>query len=133
MSSQGVPDVLDIEDGVLWVHSSLVLGRLTDQTLLAREGDEGGGGEGTLLVGNYTIAVRRRSLRGQTGGRAHTDLDIGALVVGDARVGRACSTLAIALWGNIAVQNAHQDRCQWHPRILRRSWCMCVDENYPRN
>jgi hypothetical protein len=54
-------DVLDIEDGVLWVHSSLVLGRLTNKTLLARERDEGGGGEATLLVGNYTRTVRRRT------------------------------------------------------------------------
>lgn len=43
---------LDIEDGVLGVHSSLVLGRLTDETLLAGEGHERGGGEATLLVGD---------------------------------------------------------------------------------
>ena len=43
---------LDIEDGVLGVHSSLVLGRLTDQTLLAGEGHERGSGEATLLVGD---------------------------------------------------------------------------------
>jgi hypothetical protein len=45
-------NALDVEDGVLWVHSSLVLGRLTDQTLLARERNERRGGEATLLVGN---------------------------------------------------------------------------------
>jgi len=60
-SLRGRLDVLDIEDGVLRVHSSLVLGRLTDQALLARERDEGGGGEGTLLVGDYTVIVRRWS------------------------------------------------------------------------
>jgi len=47
---------LDIEDGVFWVHSSLVLGRLTDQTLLAGERDERGSGEATLLVGDYEQA-----------------------------------------------------------------------------
>ena len=43
---------LDIEDGVLWVHGSLVLSGLTNQTLLSSEGDERRGGEATLLVGN---------------------------------------------------------------------------------
>jgi hypothetical protein len=44
---------LDIEDSVLRVHGSLVLGGLTDETLLAGERDERGGSEATLLVGNY--------------------------------------------------------------------------------
>ena len=38
-----------------------------------------------------------------SGGRAHTDLDIGALVVGNARVGGACDIVSpqhIPLWGN---------------------------------
>ena len=43
---------LDIKDGVLWVHSSLVLRGLTDQTLLAGEGDEGWRREAALLVGD---------------------------------------------------------------------------------
>lgn len=43
---------LDIEDGVLWVHSSLVLGGLTNQTLLCGEGNERWGGEASLLVGD---------------------------------------------------------------------------------
>lgn len=63
-------NVLDVEDGVAGVHGRLVLGRLTDQTLLLGEGDERGGGEATLLVGN--------------------DLDIVALVGSDTGVGRAC-------------------------------------------
>lgn len=58
---------LGIEDGVDGVHGSIVLGGLTNETLLVREGNEGGGGEGTLLVGN--------------------DLDIVTLVGGNARVG----------------------------------------------
>ena len=58
---------LDIEDGVLRVHGSLVLGSLTDQTLVLSEGDERGGSEATLLVGD--------------------DLDIAALVDSHARVG----------------------------------------------
>lgn len=61
--------LLDVEDGVDGVHSSLVLGRLTDQTLLLVERDVRGGGEATLLVGD--------------------DLDIGTLVDGNTRVGRA--------------------------------------------
>jgi len=60
---------LGIEDSVGGVHGSLVLGRLTDQTLLLVEGDVRGGGEATLLVGD--------------------DLDIGTLVDGNAGVGRA--------------------------------------------
>ena len=63
-------DLLYIEDRVSWVHGSLVLGGLTDQTLLIVEGDERGGGEATLLVGN--------------------DLDIAALVGGNARLSGAC-------------------------------------------
>ena len=49
------------------VHGSLVLGGLTNQPLLVGEGDERGGGEATLLVGD--------------------DLDIASLVGGDAGVG----------------------------------------------
>lgn len=45
-------DSLDIEDGVLGVHSSLVLGGLTDQTLLVGEGHKGGGSVATLVVGD---------------------------------------------------------------------------------
>lgn len=63
-------DSLGIEDGVSGVHGSIVLGSLTNETLLVGERDEGGGGERTLLVGN--------------------DLDIGALVDGNARVGGTC-------------------------------------------
>jgi hypothetical protein len=44
--------ILDIKDGVPWVHGGLVLGGLTDETLLVGEGDEGRCGEASLLVGN---------------------------------------------------------------------------------
>lgn len=64
--------LLSIEDGVLGVHGSVVLGSLTNQTLLIGEGNERRGGERTLLVGN--------------------DLDIVALVDGNARVGSTCSS-----------------------------------------
>ena len=85
----------------------------------------------SLATGRTLLDCDHSDLEGQ----AHTDLDIGALVVGNARVGRACwSSLAIALWGNFFFgETAHQDRCQWHPRRLRRSWCMWFDKNYPRN
>jgi hypothetical protein len=58
---------LGIEDGVDGVHGSVVLSGLTNQTLLVGEGDERGGGERTLLVGD--------------------DLDIVAFVGSNARVG----------------------------------------------
>lgn len=61
---------LGVEDGVPGVHGSVVLGGLTNQTLLISEGDERRGGERTLLVGD--------------------DLDIGTLVRGNARVGGTC-------------------------------------------
>ena len=64
-------DSLGIEDGVAGVHGSIVLSGLTDQTLLVGEGDERGGGERTLLVGN--------------------DFDIAALVGSNARVGSTCA------------------------------------------
>lgn len=48
---------LDIEDGVLGVHGSLVLSGLTDQTLLSSEGNERRSGEATLLVGNCAKAL----------------------------------------------------------------------------
>ena len=61
-------DLLDIEDGVLGVHSSLVLGGLSDQTLLACEGDERGSGEATLLVGNCRLSLDQASVSmGQVG------------------------------------------------------------------
>lgn len=44
--------LLDIEDGVLRVHSSLVLRSLTDQALLIGERDEGGSSVATLVIGN---------------------------------------------------------------------------------
>jgi hypothetical protein len=62
-----IDGLLDIEDGVSGVHGGLVLGGLTDQTLLLVEGNVGGGSEATLLVGN--------------------DLDIVTLVGSNARVG----------------------------------------------
>jgi len=44
--------LLDIKDGVGWVHGSLVLRRLTDQSLLWCEGNEGRCGKASLLIGN---------------------------------------------------------------------------------
>ena len=43
---------LSIEDGVFGVHGSLVLGSITNETLLVRESDIGGSSTVTLLVGN---------------------------------------------------------------------------------
>jgi hypothetical protein len=45
-------ETLSIEDGVLGVHSSLVLGSITNKALVVREGNIRGGGTVTLLVGN---------------------------------------------------------------------------------
>jgi hypothetical protein len=63
-------ETLGIEDGVHGVHGGIVLGGLTDEALAVGEGDERGGGERTLLVGD--------------------DLDIVTLVRGDARVSGTC-------------------------------------------
>jgi hypothetical protein len=52
MRSSKFYNSLDIEDGVDGVHGGLVLGGLTDQTLLSGEGNERRGGEGTLVVGD---------------------------------------------------------------------------------
>ncbi len=57
---------LDVEDSVHRVHGCLILGCLTDQTLLVSEGDKRRRCEAALLVGD--------------------DLDIGALICGDTRV-----------------------------------------------
>lgn len=54
-------NLLDIEDSVLRVHSSLVLGGLTDQTLLVGERDERRGGVATLLVRNCAQKKIRQS------------------------------------------------------------------------
>lgn len=81
--------LLDIEDGVAWVHGSLVLGRLTDQTLLVGEGDERWSGERTLLVGN--------------------DLDGGTLIDGNTRVGGS----EIDANGTIVDFVSHIERCMW--------------------
>lgn len=118
--------VLDIKDGVDRVHGGLVLGRLTNEALLLGEGDERGGGEATLLVGD--------------------DLDIGTLVRGNARVGgawtsrrwsamtpnfgpaqsasgRGPSSAAAGEHGGhteLGEDGEHyRDRCQWHHRRLR--------------
>jgi hypothetical protein len=96
-------DILDIEYGVGRVHGSLVLGRLTDQTLLLGEGNERGGGEATLLVGN--------------------DLDIAALVGGNARVGGACERSELGMgWrdGDEISNNRERDRRHRCGRQCRR-------------
>ena len=43
---------LGVEDGVVGVHGDLVLGSVTNQSLTLAEGDIGGGGTVTLVVGN---------------------------------------------------------------------------------
>jgi hypothetical protein len=50
--AQNFKNSLDIEDGVGRVHGGLVLGGITNQTLLVGERDEGGGSVATLVVGN---------------------------------------------------------------------------------
>jgi hypothetical protein len=64
-------DSLDVEDGVLGVHGSLVLGRLADETLLAGERDERGSGEATLLVGNCRHTLLDGRLRSRRRGGAY--------------------------------------------------------------
>ena len=43
---------LGVEDSVGWVSGCLVLGSITDETLLLSEGNVGGGGVETLIVGD---------------------------------------------------------------------------------
>jgi hypothetical protein len=62
------PNSLDIEDGVDGVHGSLVLGGLTDQTLLSGEGDERRGGEGTLVVGDWKTELSAQARAGSRDG-----------------------------------------------------------------
>ena len=45
-------ETLSVEDGVVGVHGDLVLGSVTNQSLTLAEGDIGGGGTVTLVVGN---------------------------------------------------------------------------------
>jgi len=45
-------ETLGVEDGVDWVHGTLVLGGVTDETLGVGEGDIGWGGAVTLVVGD---------------------------------------------------------------------------------
>lgn len=79
---------LDIEDGVLWVHGSLVLRGLSDETLLGGEGDERRGGEASLLVGAVLRLSEKMSsslarfLAKFQRPNIH-DLNTGALIVGD--------------------------------------------------
>ena len=82
--------VLNIEDSILRVHSSLILCRLTNETFLARKRDEGGSGEATLFVGNCMMGKLEKTRtceQNWVGGR--TNFDIGALVICNARIGRA--------------------------------------------
>lgn len=51
-------ETLSVKDGVLGVHGSLILGGITNQTLVVREGDVGGGGAVALFVGNDFNALR---------------------------------------------------------------------------
>lgn len=77
----------DIENGVSWVHGSLVLGWLSNKTLLVCERDVWWSGERSLLVGNYVTlvpfmlidlfyAIRLRGMQ-------RTDLNIGSFIVGN--------------------------------------------------
>ena len=46
---------LDVEDGIPGIHRGLILRSLSDETLLLSEGDEGGGGEAALFIGNWKV------------------------------------------------------------------------------
>jgi len=46
-----------IEDGVFWIHATLVHGSITQQPLSVVEGNIGRGGAVALVVGNHLYAV----------------------------------------------------------------------------
>lgn len=75
---------LDIEDSVFGVHGSLIFGGLANEALFIGEGDEGRGGEATLLVGNCDMD--KHALSSKVLEMRHTDFDIVAIVVCDAGV-----------------------------------------------
>ena len=65
---------LGIEDGVLGVSGGLVLGRVTDETLLLSEGNVGWGGVDTLIVGNdLDLVVLPHSNAGVSGSQINSD------------------------------------------------------------
>ena len=116
---------LGVEDGVAGVHGSIVLGSLTNQTLLISEGNERRGGERTLLVGD--------------------DFDIGTLVGSNAGVGSTCEMASVRILlrsegfssvpfsrllpdviagGQVEKMadegiKTHPNQCQWHRHTLR--------------
>ena len=65
---------LSIEDGVSWVSGSLILGGITDESLLVSEGDVGWGGVQTLIVGNdFDLVVHPDSNTGVGGSEIDSD------------------------------------------------------------
>jgi hypothetical protein len=60
--------------------------------------------------------------------RTHTDFDIRALVVGNARVGSACNVVSkVARAQSPDGAQAHPDRCRWHRRKPRQPYCMLLE------
>jgi hypothetical protein len=87
--SKNDKDLLDIEDGVSWVHGSLVLCGFTDQTLLVGERDEARSGKTSLLVGN--------------------DFHIGSLIVGNYSISVSAQMLLICRGDKVGLKNVPQE------------------------
>lgn len=78
--------ILDIEYGIRWVHSSLVLSRLTNHSLFIGERDKRRCGEAALLIGNWGVLGSPVRSASEAGDFGHTDFDFCSLIIGNTRV-----------------------------------------------
>lgn len=116
--------VLDIEYSIRWVHRSLILGRLADQSLFIGERDKRRSGETALLIGNWgRLGSQVRSASG-AGGFRHTNLDFCSLIIGNTRVCRAYRWLEPGIKLAHKVLRSYPNRYRLLPRKSHRPYCV---------